>query len=70
MAVLDHGDEQLTDDACAPLQAPPGAQLPDTGAGGLEPLALVAGVLTLLGAALVAARSWRRRSAREELPLS
>lgn len=69
VAVLDHGGDQLTDDACAPLDPPPGAELPDTGAGGLEPIALVAGVLTLLGAALVAARGWRRRSAHEELPL-
>jgi LPXTG-motif cell wall-anchored protein len=70
VAVLDHGGEQLSDEACAPLEAPPGAQLPETGASDVSTAALVAGVLTLLGAALVVARGWRRRTTHEELPLA
>ncbi|MBZ2199471.1 LPXTG cell wall anchor domain-containing protein, partial [Occultella gossypii] len=47
----------LTGDACAPLLPPddPGAQLPDTGANGLTNLAIGAGLLTLLGGALLVA---------------
>ncbi|WP_460980225.1 hypothetical protein, partial [Pseudactinotalea suaedae] len=47
VAVLDHGEVQLSDDACAALQAPPGAQLPDTGSEGVGTAALVAGLITL-----------------------
>lgn len=66
VAVLDHDGDQLTDDACAPLDPPPGADLPDTGANHVGTAALIAGVLTLLGGALVAARGRRGQAVRGE----
>ncbi|MBZ2196746.1 SdrD B-like domain-containing protein [Occultella gossypii] len=57
VAVADHNSTDLTGDACAPLLPPddPGAQLPDTGANGLTNLAIGAGLLTILGGALLVA---------------
>ncbi|WP_366464467.1 LPXTG cell wall anchor domain-containing protein [Pseudactinotalea suaedae] len=43
--------------------------MPDTGSEGVGTAALVAGLITLLGGALVAVRGWSRRTTREELPL-
>uniref|UniRef100_UPI003B3B8F0F SdrD B-like domain-containing protein n=1 Tax=Pseudactinotalea sp. TaxID=1926260 RepID=UPI003B3B8F0F len=69
VATVDHAGDQLTDDACAPLDPPPGADLPDTGANGVGTAALVAGLLTILGGALVVARAWHQRAVRRELPI-